>query len=63
MNDKVKEILNEITVNGMRELTESRLTNAIFWICELQKTESASEIKDINYECWVKIVNSKNVAE
>jgi len=63
MNDKIKKILNVITANGMRELTEERLNQFAIAICEFQKSESASEIKDINYELWLKVINSKNVAE
>jgi hypothetical protein len=58
MNDKVKEILNEITANGMRELTEERLNQFAFEICELQKEECAEEFENIFIS-----INTKNIAE
>jgi len=58
MNDKIKEILNEITANGMRELTEERLNQFAFEICELQKEECAEEFENIFIS-----INTKNIAE
>jgi hypothetical protein len=41
MNDRIKQILNMITANGMRELTDDRLNQFAIEICELQKKECA----------------------
>ena len=57
MNDKIKEILNVITANGMRELTEDRLNQFAIEICELQKNECAEQFENIF------ISLGKNVAE
>jgi hypothetical protein len=58
MNDKIKKVLNTITANGMRELTEERLNQFAFEICELQKEECAEEFENIFIS-----INTKNIAE
>ena len=57
MNDKVKKILNNITANGMRELTEERLNQFAIEICELQKEQCAEQSDNIF------VILHENVAE
>ena len=65
MNQQIKDILKKhidcvmITYPAI----EIRLDEAIIEICELQKQSSASEIKDLDYESWMRIMNSQNIAE
>ncbi len=75
MNDKVKEILNNITSNGMRELTDERLNQFAIEICELQKIECAkfdnleliksNNIFEFDYRIVTSnsILKTKNIAE
>ncbi len=61
MNDKIKKVLNMITANGMRELTDERLNQFAIVICELQKKE-CSLIWDFEHN-KDRTLNSKNIAE
>jgi len=62
MNEEIKAILEANDLRNGWSLDYGDLYNAIIQICELQKSESATEIKDLDYQCWVKIINSKNIA-
>jgi hypothetical protein len=64
MNDKIKKVLNMITANGMRELTDERLNQFAIEICHLQKQSIVNELENINYESAYHIFDySQNIAE
>jgi len=64
MNDKIKKILNVITANGMRELTEERLNQFAIEICHLQKQSIVNDLDNINFASAYHVSNySQNVAE
>ncbi len=56
-------ILRKLNITFSEEFITKYYNNAIIEICELQKQSSASEIKDLDYESWMRIMNSQNIAE